>query len=114
MTAAARERAAVRVPLLIVSAAAWLILIGRPTSHAHHPEVFSASGWLWMLAAMMAPVLTGPVRYIRDRSLARQRARSILSFVGGYAAVWMGAGAVLQSTAARLAAVDSSIAIAVF
>src|SRR6266849_2989216 len=110
MTPAARERATVRVPLLVVSAAAWLeILVTPGATHAHHETARLSSlaiDWFVMLAAMMAPLLTGPVRHIRDRSLARQRAWSIVLFVSGYALVWMAAGAILQSIAIRAAVVE--------
>jgi predicted metal-binding membrane protein len=54
-----------------------------------------ASGWLLMLA-VMAPLLVGPLRHIRERSFAHRRARAMVLFVIGYAAVWMIAGMGLQ------------------
>jgi len=59
-----------------------------------------AAGWALMLAAMMLPLLTAPVRHVHDRSFARRRGRAIALFIGGYAAAWMGAGAVLLALAA--------------
>jgi predicted metal-binding membrane protein len=122
MTPAARERARVRAPLLIVSAAAWAILAATSlaaesgAAHAHHatPRLPSlAIDWLLMVAAMMGPLLTGPVRHIRDRSLARQRARSVTLFAAGYAAVWMAAGAVLEAIALGALAVESPLPIVI-
>jgi predicted metal-binding membrane protein len=48
-----------------------------------------------MLVAMMAPLLTAPIRHIYDRSLACRRARAIALFIAGYAAIWMLAGILL-------------------
>ncbi|HEY4404330.1 MAG TPA: DUF2182 domain-containing protein [Xanthobacteraceae bacterium] len=58
-----------------------------------------ASGWALMVAAMMSPLVIAPLRHVRDRSFARRRARSMLIFVAGYAAVWMTAGIGLQAMA---------------
>jgi predicted metal-binding membrane protein len=48
-----------------------------------------------MLAAMMAPTLISPIVYIRSRSFARRRGRSVAFFIFGYLAVWMAVSAVL-------------------
>jgi predicted metal-binding membrane protein len=109
MTPAARERLAVRTPLLFISAAAWILLAVGPDAmalHTRHPAAMTgvsslAAGWALMLAAMMAPLVIAPVRHVRDRSFARRRARAIALFTAGYAAIWMGAGVVLLG-AARL------------
>jgi predicted metal-binding membrane protein len=58
-----------------------------------------ASGWALMLAAMMPPLIAAPLRHVRDRSFARRRARAMLLFAAGYAAVWMAAGLLLQALA---------------
>jgi predicted metal-binding membrane protein len=58
-----------------------------------------ASGWALMVAAMMSPLVIAPLRHVHDRSFARRRARSMLLFVAGYAAVWMIAGVGLQAMA---------------
>ena len=118
MTPAARERAQVRVPLLIASAAAWAVLVTTSQQHSHPCHVPGAAcqvpplsslaiDSLLMVAAMMTPLLTDPVRHIRNRSLARQRARSIVLFVAGYGVLWMAAATVLQSIALRAAIVES-------
>jgi predicted metal-binding membrane protein len=138
MTPAARGRSQVRVPVLFISAAAWVLLVAEPrgtalhTHHlaamdgttpsldslglllAHNPPASLAMGWALMLAAMMAPVLIAPVRHIRDRSFSRRRARAIVLFVAGYAAIWMAAGAMLLALAlaVRQAAPESSLPLA--
>jgi predicted metal-binding membrane protein len=123
MTPAAHERFQVRTPVLIISAAAWTLLVLQPggmavaahhhslampgtkmTSSAHLLTALNSpaslmTGWALMLAAMMAPLLIAPVRHIRDRSFARRRARAIALFAAGYAAIWMPAGFVLLSVA---------------
>jgi predicted metal-binding membrane protein len=132
MTPAARERAQVRTPVLFISAAAWILLVAGPGGtalSAHCPPAMAASlklllavnppavlaaGWALMLAAMMAPMLIAPVRHVRDSSFARRRARAIMLFVAGYAAVWMAAGAMLMALAlaVRLAAPESWLLVA--
>jgi predicted metal-binding membrane protein len=119
MTPAARERAQVRVPVLFVSAAAWILLVFEPggmAGHAHHSAATTAPpslafGWALMVAAMMAPLLIAPIRHVRDRSFARRRLRAIALFTAGYFAVWMAAGAVLLalSQVIRQAAPESSV-----
>jgi predicted metal-binding membrane protein len=51
-------------------------------------------GWALMLVAMMSPTLIAPIRHVIERSFKRRRARSVMLFVAGYAAIWMAAGAV--------------------
>jgi predicted metal-binding membrane protein len=130
MTPAARERSLVRVPVLFVSAAAWILLSLEPGGmgmHAHHmatmpdasldmllasnPPASLALGWALMLAAMMAPLVIAPVRHVRDRSFARRRARAIGLFVAGYTAIWMAAGVMLMALAmaVRLYATESFV-----
>lgn len=58
-----------------------------------------ASGWALMVAAMMSPLVIAPLQHVRDRSFARRRARAMLLFVAGYAAIWMTAGVGLQTVA---------------
>ena len=101
----APELARVRNPVLLTSAVAWIFLLVAPDNIAVHcPAMISggtpllplAASWLLMLVAMMAPVLIPPIRYIRLRSFAHRRARSIALFVGGYAAIWIAVGSVLM------------------
>lgn len=121
MTAAARERLQVRVPVLSLSAAAWILLVFAPggsAGHAHHSAVMHNStaalavNWVLMLAAMMAPLVIPPVRHICNRSFARRRARSVALFTAGYVVVWMGAGVVLTALAAALRPIASAAALA--
>jgi predicted metal-binding membrane protein len=58
-----------------------------------------AADWAQMVVAMMSPLVIAPLRHVRDRSFARRRARAMLLFVAGYAAVWMVAGVGLQAMA---------------
>jgi len=124
MTPEARERANVRDHLLTVSAMAWLILLveaigmGGSTRHLAWPEqepwpfatASVAAGWLLMLAAMMTPLLTAPIRHVRARSFARRRSRAIALFVVGYLAIWMVGGAALVAVVGR--AVEAAPAVA--
>lgn len=51
-----------------------------------------AASWGVMLAAMMLPLVVGPVGYVRARSLRRHQAAATLGFLAGYLAIWMAAG----------------------
>jgi len=110
MTAAARERLQVRLPLFAVSALAWLLLASRP--HAMHgssvPARLAASAL--MFAAMMVPLIGPPLRHVRDRSFARRRPRAIALFAGGYSLLWIAAGVALLLAAGSItAAADSPL-----
>jgi predicted metal-binding membrane protein len=118
MTPAARERWLARVPLLSISACAWILLLLAPDGMALHTHCSMATmdrtptsitslltsntgaslaiGWLLMLAAMMAPTLTPVVCHVRDRSFARRRPRAIALFAAGYIGVWMVCGVLLS------------------
>ena len=108
----AREFGRVRNPVLLMSAVTWILLLVEPGGMAMssgampssaswqmlmtmNPPASLAAGWVLMLVAMMSPVLIPPVRHIRLRSFTHRRARSILLFVIGYAAIWMAVGGVL-------------------
>jgi predicted metal-binding membrane protein len=54
------------------------------------------TSWEIMLAAMMSPLLAGPMRFICDRSFACRRARELTFFVVGYIAIWTVCGFALQ------------------
>ncbi len=123
MTPAARERFHIRVPILLISAAAWALLVverGEESFAAHCSAAMTgvtpssvslhtlmalnapgslALGWALMLTAMMAPLLVAPVRHVHDRSFARRRTRAIMLFVAGYAVIWMAAGSILLALA---------------
>lgn len=79
-----------------------------------NPPVSIAAGWALMVAAMMTPLLTSPVRHVHQRSFARRRARAVVLFVTGYGAVWMAAGAVLLALAltVRLVSVEPALPLA--
>lgn len=99
MTAAARERMRVRLPLLAASAAAWLVLLVRP----HEAAVCTMPSMRWtpasllaasalMFAAMMVPLIAAPVAHVRDRSFARRRLRATALFIASYGLPWIAAG----------------------
>ncbi len=126
MTEDPRELARVRNPVLLLSAAAWIWLLvdpGGSMMHAHcaatssrglslsaalpmllamNPPAKLAAGWGLMLVAMMAPALILPIGHVRLRSFKRRRARAIVLFVAGYAALWMGVGGVLLAASLAL------------
>ncbi len=138
MTPAARERAQVRTPVLLLTASAWLLLVlgsdhtalmthcpagmlGKMPWRAVFEHVQAQSepgplalGWAVMLAAMMGPMLIAPVRHVRDSSFARRRARASALFVLGYGAVWMAGGLLLMAMelALRIATPEPAIGIA--
>jgi len=115
MTAAARERLQIRVPMLLASGAAWMLLISessRTSSFSFCPADMHGvtplsrfidlrlsrsffADWLLMLAAMMLPALMAPVRYIRDRSFASKRMRATVLFLCAYTVTWTAAGSAL-------------------
>jgi predicted metal-binding membrane protein len=61
-----------------------------------------AGEWALMVAAMMSPVVTEPLRHVRQRSFAKRRPRAMALFLVAYAAVWMVAGGALQALALAL------------
>jgi predicted metal-binding membrane protein len=109
----------IRIPVLIIAATAWIILVATSSTtmtqvHClvmvsttmsmqdslqmlftrNHP-VTLAAGWFLMLVAMMAPVMVPPILHIYRRTFASRRPRSITFFLAGYIAVWMIGGALL-------------------
>lgn len=116
-------RTRVILAVILVSLAAWLLLLSRPdllASHGHPqpaagtgaapeslhelplvPALASlpsmATGWAIMIVAMMTPLLVAPLRHVLERSFKHRRARSITLFAVGHGAVWMAAGAALLS-----------------
>lgn len=135
MTDRDRELARVRNPVLVTSAVAWLLLLVRPGALAHCAVAISggatwraslqmflamnrpvslAAGWVLMLVAMMTPVLIPPIRHVRLQSFSNRRVRAAALFVGGYAAIWLAASAVLLTieVAAALFARQSYAAVA--
>jgi predicted metal-binding membrane protein len=112
-TAAARARMRVRAPLLAASAAAWLVLAARAAAtgsdsphgmhSAHGPALSLVAEAAVMLAAMMAPLLEGPLGHVLGQSLARRRRRAVALFLVSYALPWSGAAVVLLALAEWLA-----------
>jgi predicted metal-binding membrane protein len=114
MTPAARERSLVRTPILLTSAAAWMFTVIRPCGMmttcplhrgslavmvGHERPGTIALAWALMLVAMMLPLMTAPVRHVRDRSFAHRRVRATVLFLVGYGALWMAAGVLLSALA---------------
>jgi predicted metal-binding membrane protein len=120
MTPAARDRRQVLAPAILITTAAWSVLLFKPGGGAlaasccppptlgmalsadslrllleRNPPASLALGWLLMLAAMMAPMLATPVRHVLDHSFAQRRTRTVLLFLAAYVAVWMIAGTIL-------------------
>jgi predicted metal-binding membrane protein len=117
MTINTRERARVNIPVLLISAMAWMMLLVNPggiMTLAHCPVTDAGAslvsfqmllemnpissllaGWALMLVAMMSPTLITPISHVVKRSFKRRRARSVTLFVAGYSAIWMAAGGVL-------------------
>jgi predicted metal-binding membrane protein len=62
---------------------------------AMNPPSSLAAGWAVMLLAMMLPTLIAPIGHVVERSFKSRRARSVILFVIGYAAIWMMAGIVI-------------------
>lgn len=59
-----------------------------------NPPTELVFGWVIMIAAMMSPLLAGPLGLLHSRSHREARGIAIALFVGGYAVVWIGAGIV--------------------
>lgn len=117
MTGSAGEHVRIDIPILLLSAVIWMVLLVNPGSimtiaHcqvsdsaaslasfqmllAMNPISSLTTGWALMLIAMMSPTLVAPIRHIIERSFNRRRARSVTLFVVGYAAIWMTAGGIL-------------------
>jgi predicted metal-binding membrane protein len=113
---ATREFSRVRNRVLVISAAAWSVLLLRPGGTLHCPVTASemlplrsslgmllamnplpslAQTWTLMLVAMMSPVLIPAILHVRLQSFHDRRHRSVGLFVAGYAVVWLPAGALL-------------------
>jgi hypothetical protein len=79
------------IPMLALSAAAWLALAARAGTHIH-----TAGGhwWHWMLmvAAMMLPLQIDKVRRTAERSFWSRRHRASTAYLLGYLSVWAAIG----------------------
>jgi predicted metal-binding membrane protein len=64
-----------------------------------NPPAKLVASWAVMVAAMMSPLLLGPLRHLRDRSFTTRRARSTVLFLLGYGTAWLAGGVALQSLA---------------
>jgi len=122
----------VRIPLVTVAAAAWVILAG-----AGHSELaafcsttaaaalsldrlafavafapFGHLAWEWglMIAAMMLPMLTGPVGHIRARSLPRRRWQALAIFMAGYCTIWLACGVPIMMAMLAVRAIEPAAA----
>lgn len=62
----------------------------------------SCAAWLFMLLAMMPPLLAQPLREIWRASIAPRRYWAILLFLQGYGLIWLCAGVLLVPTATLL------------
>lgn len=109
----------VRLPLLLVSAAAWLVLVIQPHEAAvcmmpsmrwTPASLFAASAL--MFAAMMAPLIGPPVLHVRERSFASRRTRATVLFVLGYGVPWLVASAVLLVAASWIVSKESPLLLA--
>jgi predicted metal-binding membrane protein len=72
-----------------------------------------AGMWVVMLVAMMLPLMSAPIRHVLDRSLAARRARSVLLFLAGYGALWLGAGVGLAAATEAVRASAQPLAMGV-
>jgi hypothetical protein len=77
------------IPMLALSAAAWLVLAARGGTHVHAPGA-AGSWWHWMLmvAAMMLPLQIAKIRLTAERSFWSRRHRASAEYLLGYLSVW--------------------------
>jgi hypothetical protein len=112
-----RARVAWRHPewwTIATSVITWLVLVGgsaMPAAggtaiHLHHAEssversaawlgsiAADTAAWMLMVAAMMFPLVLGPIKVTAARSLWARRHRAIVGFLVGYSIPWMILGA---------------------
>ena len=115
MTYEAREFARVTKTVLMISVAAWIILLApggiTPALHRHDghfpsmlqtmpshlllavlPGTSLMMGFAVMLVAMMSPALIAPICDIRLRSFRCRRVRAVALFVITYTSAWLALG----------------------
>ncbi len=120
MTATASPDRVARHGLFAAAAAAWAVLLLQTRGLLPAPGCIAAdtgiggrfafelaaflgspllwptvAAWTTMAAAMMLPLLAGPVGHVAVRSFAARRARAVGIFLLGYALIWAVALAVL-------------------
>lgn len=101
----------------------WIGLIGAAVSSADHGSMhgmhgnaddlkslvvsftIATGGWLAMVAAMMFPLQTEPVRFVAFANPKRRRHKAIALFLGGYTTLWAAAGLAFLSVRYALTAV---------
>lgn len=116
-------------PLLLVSLAAWSLLICSGAMPALSSFCTASAGydfkegwraleaffylnrpgsvalpWVLMVLAMTPPLLADHMTHLWDRSLARRRWRAVVLFNAAHLALWSGAGVVLVAMAIALRA----------
>ncbi len=109
----------VRVPLLSVSGAAWLVLVLEP----HEAPVCMMPSMRWtpvsllaasalMFASMMLPLIGAPLLHVRERSFAERRTRATALFIASYGSFWIVASAALLLASSWISTTLAAIAIA--
>ena len=77
------------IPMLALSAAAWIVLASRARTHTH---AAGATGhwwdWMLMVAAMMLPLQIDKIRRTAERSLWSRRHRASTAYLLGYLSMW--------------------------
>ena len=82
----------------ILCGIAWIVMLLHAAQTAGHrmrhgmPFRQELAFWLWMVAAMMLPLLLDTVRLAAARSLWPRRHRAIAGFLAGYFAPWLAVG----------------------
>jgi predicted metal-binding membrane protein len=115
---------------IALSAAAWATIMGQwivASSHVHggHADHAARDGSLivssvlmliassvFMIAAMMFPMVLSSVRTVAARSLWQRRHRAILQFLAGYMAPWMLFSLVVSIALAALQAREIGLSLA--
>jgi predicted metal-binding membrane protein len=96
---------------LTLSALGWVYLVTAESRHASRhfasapPVAHTTAGidvWMAMVAAMMIPLVIGPIRVTAARSLWRRRHRAVAGFLVGYLSMWMLAGVAMSQLGGML------------
>jgi len=79
-----------------LSTAAWIALVSTPRhSASHQSTAANLLSWLFMVVAMMFPLVMAQVRQAAFHSLWSRRHRAIGLFLTGYGAPWLSFGALV-------------------